>query len=167
MKSFRIDPRRRRLLGAALLGVPLVAGAAAPATRELHGVTLRVGTYKGHWRALLAAAQLGDAPYTIDWRELNNGLLHIEALNGDALDLGSGSEIPATFAARQKANVCFIAVIREGLNNQVTLARKDTPIRSIADLKGKRVGYVRGTTWERRFEAALRAGSSFVAGRSA
>ncbi len=73
-------------------------------------------------------------------------MLHIEAIHGDALDLGSGSEIPALFAARQKAQVRFIAATREDLNNQVTLARKDSPIQRIADLKGKRVGYVRATT---------------------
>ncbi len=137
--------RRRVLLataGAALLGAPLASRAAA----DLSKVTLRIGTYKGNWRALLVAAQLTDTPYAIDWRELNNGVLHIEAINGDALDLGSGSEIPAVFAARQKAHVRFIAVVREDLNNQVTLARRDTAIRTIADLKGKRVGYVRATT---------------------
>lgn len=64
-------------------------------------------------------------------RELNNGVLQIEAINGDALDLGSGSEIPALFAARQKANVRFIAVVREDLNNQVTMARKDTAIQPV------------------------------------
>ena len=140
-------------VGAALLGASGAALAATPAkatgtvsAADLAGVTLRIGTYKGNWRALLTAAQLLDAPYKIDWRELNNGVLHIEAINGDALDLGSGSEIPALFAARQKANVRFIAVIREDLNNQVTLARKDAPIKTIADLKGKRVGYVRATT---------------------
>ncbi|MES1163344.1 MAG: ABC transporter substrate-binding protein, partial [Rhizobacter sp.] len=137
---------RRRLLiaaaGTSLVGAPLVSHAAT----GLSKVTLRIGTYKGNWRALLVAAKLTDTPYHIDWRELNNGVLHIEAINGDALDLGSGSEIPAVFAARQKANVRFIAVIREDLNNQVTLARKDAGIRSIADLKGKRVGYVRATT---------------------
>lgn len=132
------------LAGSSLLGAPALAANAA--TGNLSGVTLRIGTYKGNWRALLAAAQLDKTPYTIDWRELNNGVLHIEALNGDALDLGSGSEIPATFAARQKANVRFIAVIHEDLNNQITAARKETAIRSIADLKGKRVGYVRATT---------------------
>jgi len=129
-------------------GLPLVAQAAAPAApaTDLSGLTLRVAVYKGVWRALLQAAGEADAPYKIDWRELNNGVLHIEAINGDALDVGSGSEIPALFAARQKAQVKFIAVVREDLNNQVTLARKDAPIQSIADLKGKRVGYVRATT---------------------
>lgn len=122
------------------------AGAAAPTAADLSGLTLRIGTYKGLWRPLIEASGQGRTPYKVDWRELNNGVLHIEAIQGDALDLGSGSEIPATFAARQKAKVRFIAVIHEDLNNQATLARKDAPIRSIADLKGKRVGYVRATT---------------------
>lgn len=139
---------RRQFLGAALAAPWL--GTAAPsalaAGEDLSKVTLRIGTYKGNWRALLTAAKLTQTPYKIEWRELNNGVLHIEALNGDALDLGSGSEIPALFAARQKAQVRFIAVVREDLNNQVTVARKDTAIKTIADLKGKRVGYVRATT---------------------
>ena len=116
-----------------------LAAGSAPPVPDLAKVTLRIGTYKGLWRALLAASGQGQTPYRIEWRELNNGVLHIEALNGDALDLGSGSEIPALFAARQKAQVRFIAITREDLNNQVTLARKDAPIQRIADLKGKRV----------------------------
>ncbi|WP_234195159.1 ABC transporter substrate-binding protein [Pseudacidovorax sp. NFM-22] len=134
---------RRRLLQAAALAP---AAAFAATRHDLAGVTLRVGTYKGNWRALLDAAGLQQAPYRIDWRELNNGVLHIEAINGDALDLGSGSEIPPVFAARQKANLKLVAAIHEDLNNQVTVARKDAPIQSIADLKGRRVGYVRATT---------------------
>lgn len=146
-------PRRRNWMLGALaggLGLALPSGAwaqAAPANRAaLSGVTLRVGTYKGLWRALLGAARLADTPYRIEWHELNNGVLHVEAINADALDLGSGSEIPPLSAARQKPNLRLIAVVREDLNNQVTLARKDSPIRSIADLKGRRVGYVRATT---------------------
>lgn len=137
--------RRRIVFGAAassLLGVPWVARAAL----DLSKSSLRIATYKGNWRALLLAAQMTDTPYAIDWRDLNSGVLHIEAINGDALDVGSGSEIPAVFAARRKAAVRFIAVVREDLNNQVTLARKDSAIHGIADLKGKRVGYVRATT---------------------
>ncbi|MET0542334.1 MAG: ABC transporter substrate-binding protein [Variovorax sp.] len=154
MKPSSVHLHRRALLQAAAAGAaagllpPLATAAhAANASQpDLRGVTLRVGTYKGLWRAMLQAAGQTDTPYRIDWRELNNGVLHIEAINGDALDLGSGSEIPAVFAARQKASVRFVAVTHEDLNNQATLARKDAPIRSIADFKGKRVGYVRATT---------------------
>jgi sulfonate transport system substrate-binding protein len=152
MTTHPASPRRRSLLlgalsaaGAGAIGGPAFA-ATATAALDLSKVTLRVATYKGLWRPLITAAGLAQTPYRIEWHELNNGVLHIEAINGDALDVGSGSEIPALFAARQKAQVKFIAVVREDLNNQVTLARKDAPIQSIADLKGKRVGYVRATT---------------------
>jgi sulfonate transport system substrate-binding protein len=151
--DFPLD-RRRLLQAAAALAAAGSAGWAQAATsvaspgaaRDLSGVTLRVGTYKGLWRPLLTASGQANTPYRIDWRELNNGVLHIEAINGDALDLGSGSEIPPVFAARQKSSVKLVAVTHEDLNNQATLARKDAPIRSIADFKGKRVGYVRATT---------------------
>ncbi|TKC78836.1 ABC transporter substrate-binding protein [Trinickia terrae] len=151
MHAFSANRRRLLALGAALAASPLgeriaLASTAPEPAAELAGVTLRVATYKGGWPPLLAAAGLADTPYKIEWHELNNGLLHIEAINADALDIGSGSEIPAVFAARRKASVKFIARTREDLNNQVTLARKDTPIQHIAELKGKRVGYVRATT---------------------
>lgn len=151
MSPFFSMDRRQALHALAALGATAAAGGiarAAPSApaRDLAGVTLRVGTYKGLWRPLIQASGQSNTPYRIDWRELNNGVLHIEAINGDALDLGSGSEIPPVFAARQKSSVKLVAVTHEDLNNQATLARKDAPIRGIADLKGKRVGYVRATT---------------------
>ncbi len=141
--------RRRTVLGAGAAMLPLgTAAIAAQATApspDLSGVVLRIGTYKGNWRALFAAAGQPAPPYSIEWRELNNGTLHLEAINADALDVGFGSEVSALFAARQQAHVRFIAAVREDLNNLVTVARGATPIRRIADLKGKRVGYSRGT----------------------
>ena len=50
------------------------------------------------------------------------------------------------FAAKAKASVKVVAVYHEDLNNQATLAQKDSAIYKVADLRGKRVGYVRGTT---------------------
>lgn len=136
---------RRRLLLAGLAAPALADAAPSTLSSTAPGVVLRVGTYKGNWRALLAAAALPPTPYQVEWKELNNGTLHIEAINADALDLGFGSEIPALFAARQQARVRFVAVVREDLNNLVTVARAATPIRRVADLKGRRVGYARGT----------------------
>ncbi|WP_088281419.1 ABC transporter substrate-binding protein [Ideonella sp. A 288] len=140
----------RRLLlaaaaGAATNGVGGLVQAAPSPRADLSSVTLRVGTYKGNWRALMTAARALDTPYRLEWRELNNGTQHIEAIQAGALDLGFGSEVPAVFAARQKADVRFIAVVREDLNNLVTVARRDAPVRRIADLKGRRVAFSRGT----------------------
>lgn len=145
-----IDISRRRLLQAGavagLVGIPGLRRADAAAEADLSGVTLRIAFYKGLHKTLLETAGLAATPYKIDWKEFNSGVQHIEGINVDALDLGSGSETSAAFGVKSKARVKFIAVYREDLNNQGTFVQKDSNINSVADLKGKRVGYVRGTT---------------------
>jgi sulfonate transport system substrate-binding protein len=129
--------RRATLLGA--LAVPAIAQAQAP-------VTLRVAQYKAGDQLLLRLAGLADTPYRVEWSEFGSGNLMLEAANAGALDLAYGSEIPPTFAAVSGARVKLVAVIRGDVNEQTVLVPKDSPIQSIKDLKGKRVGYVRATT---------------------
>lgn len=146
------DPllHRRRLLQLGATSMAMLAcgsaGAQNAAPLDLTKTSLRVASYKGGWITLLKAAGLANTPYQIEWKEFNSGVQHIEAINAGALDLGSGSEIPAVFAARTPGRVRVVAVSKGDLNNQAVFAQKDAPIRSIADLKGKRVGYVRATT---------------------
>ena len=146
-----LDRARRRLVqagaaGLAAFALPWAAAQAGAAGADLSKASLRVASYKGGWRTLLKAAGLGDTPYNIDWKEFNSGVQHIEAINAGALDIGSGSEIPAVFAARTPGRVRIVSVAKGDLNNQAVFAQKESSIRSIADLRGKRVGYVRATT---------------------
>ncbi|MBP0493269.1 ABC transporter substrate-binding protein [Roseomonas indoligenes] len=130
-------PRRTALLAA--LAVPAIARAQAP-------VTVRAAQYKAGDGLLLRLAGLSDTPYRVEWSEFGSGNLMLEAANAGALDLAYGSEIPPTFAAVSGARVKLVAVIRGDVNEQTVLVPKDSPIQSIKDLKGKRVGYVRATT---------------------
>ena len=136
-------PRRAALLRAlalpAALAAPRIARAqAAPA--------LRVAQYKAGDQLLLRLAGQGDAPYRVEWSEFGSGNLMVEAVNAGAIDLAYGSEVPPAFAAASGAKIKVVAVIRGDVNEQVVLVPGDSAIRSIADLKGKRVGYVRATT---------------------
>ncbi len=133
--------RREALAAAASLAVWRPAWAV-----DLAGVTLRVATYKGQDKTLLPAAHLRNTPYTVEYAEFAGGNLIVEAMNAGAVDLGSWSEIPLVFAAASQANVKTIAVEKGDVNRQAVILPKNSPIRSIADLKGKRVGYVRATT---------------------
>ncbi|CAM3819476.1 ABC transporter substrate-binding protein [Polaromonas hydrogenivorans] len=149
IEGVAVHVARRRLIQAGAAGVAALAlpwAAAQTAASDLSRTSLRVASYKGGWVTLLKAAGLGATPYRIDWKEFNSGVQHIEAINADALDLGSGSEIPAVFAARSPGRVRVVAVAKGDLNNQAVFAQKDSPIKTIADLRGKRVGYVRATT---------------------
>lgn len=96
---------------------------------------------------LFKAAGIKSEGFDLHYNEFQSGNLVVEALNGGSLDYGSMSEIPPVFAAASTIqSFRQVAVIHGDVNNQVVLVPKDSKARSIADLKGKRVGYVRATT---------------------
>jgi len=129
------------------LGAAGVLSLAAPRARaDFANVTLRAGTFKGQDQLILASAGLSNTPYKVEYHQFNSGQLEVEAINAGALDYGGWSEIPLAFAAAASARVKVVAVWKGDVNNQVVLVPKNSNIKTIADLKGQRVGYVRGTT---------------------
>ena len=149
MRPFR---RRAALLRAlSLVGaVPAAALAAPRLARAQVGnrapATLRVAQYKAGDQLLLRLAGQADALYRVEWSEFGSGNLMVEAVNAGAIDLAYGSEVPPAFAAASGAGIRVVAVIRGDVNEQVVLVPEGSAIRSVADLRGKRVGYVRATT---------------------
>lgn len=98
-------------------------------------------------RLLFKAAGIKPDGFDIRYSEFSSGHLVVEALNSGSLDYGGMSEIPPIFAAASTIqSFRQIAVFHGDVNNQVVLLPKGSKARSIADLKGKRVGYVRATT---------------------
>jgi sulfonate transport system substrate-binding protein len=105
------------------------------------------GKGEGDTRLLFKAAGIRPEGFDLHYSEFQSGHLVIEALNGGSLDYGGMSEIPPIFAAASTIqSFRQIAVAHGDVNNQVVLVPKDSRARLIADLKGKRVGYVRATT---------------------
>ncbi len=135
--------RRSVLAGAAALSA---CGPAKPPVGDAAGVTLRVATFKGGIQNLLRAAGLDQTPYKVQYAEFGGGNLITEAIDARAIDLGSMSEIPPVFVAGRPTLLRLVAVQKGDVNSQVTLVPKSSPIASAADLKGKRVGFVRATT---------------------
>ncbi len=105
------------------------------------------GKGEGDTRLLFKAAGIVPEGFRLDYSEFQSGHLVVEALNGGSLDYGGMSEIPPVFAAASTIqSFRQIAVYHGDVNNQVVLVPKGSEARGIADLKGKRVGYVRATT---------------------
>jgi sulfonate transport system substrate-binding protein len=131
-----------------LIGVLSACGGPAGAEDGGNGVTLRVGATG--WKreeALLKFAHLDDTPYQVRWSLFQGGDKQLEAIRAGALDVASSSEIPPVFAAADgKPNFKVVAVQRGNTLNQEVVTRKGSEITSIAQLKGKKVGYVKNTT---------------------
>ena len=143
---------RRGLLvgGLSLAGLSTLAACSPGKTGEagsLSDLTLRAATYRGNPESFFKEAGVGDTPYRIARSEFASGNLIAEAINAGALDIGGMSETPPIFIAGAPGNdVRLVAVLQGDVNNQVVLVPKGSPAKAFADLKGKRIGYVKATT---------------------
>jgi len=128
------------------LGAGLAACSRPSGPNNLSGLTLNVATFKGGVETFMKAAGQDGKPYQVRTAEFAGGNLITEAIVAGAIDLGSMSEIPPIFVAASKPAMRLIAVLKGDVNSQVVLVPHDSQITRPAQLKGKKVGYVRATT---------------------
>ena len=106
-----------------------------------------VGKGEGDTQLLLKTAGIEVDGCQVDYSNFASGQLVIEALNGGSLDFGGMSEIPPVFAAASPIqSFRQIAVLHGDVNNQAVVVPRGSTAQGLADLKGRRVGYVRATT---------------------
>lgn len=114
---------------------------------DLSKVTLIVGDQKGtSAKALLTAAGLEDTPYQIEWKEFDSGPPMLEALNADAIHVGMVGNTPPIFAAAAGGTFKMVATASYTGKGDTILVPKDSPIKSVADLAGKKVAVAEGSS---------------------
>lgn len=139
--------RRRALQGiSAAGGAVLAARHGLAAVPDLTTVTIRASAMRGMEQTMLEGTGQLPTQYRLQFAEFNAGNLVTQAINADALDLGGWSEIPLVFAAAAHANIRVVGVMEGPTSNQAVMVPTHSSVRSIADLRGKRVGYIRATT---------------------
>ena len=147
--------QRFRGAGAALFGI-LVGFSTVASALAADVVTLRVGDQKGGNRALLEIAGLAkDLPYRIEWSEFPAAAPILEALNAGALDFGYTGDLAFLTVSAAGAPIKAIGGTRSDARTQAILVRQDSPIKSIADLKGKRLAGTRGGWGQFLIDATL------------
>ena len=83
--------------------------------------------------------------YLVEWTEFPGGPQLLEALNAGAVDFGSTGETPPIFAQAANAPLVYIAHEPPAPRGEAILVPKDSPIKSVADLKGKKVAFNKGS----------------------
>ena len=141
---------RRQTLGligaAAAAAVLPVAGGARAAAKEL-----RIGWQKNGVLALAKSQgalekRFADRGISVAWSEFTSGPPLLEALGAGALDFGPTGDVPPLFAQAARGNLLYVGTYRGSSAGSAILVHKDSPIRTLADLKGKKLAFKRGSS---------------------
>ncbi|MBD2095769.1 aliphatic sulfonate ABC transporter substrate-binding protein [Trichocoleus sp. FACHB-591] len=79
--------------------------------------------------------------FTVKWTEFAAGPQQLEALNAGSLDIAHTAESPAIFAQAAGAPLVYVATTHTNGKPVALLVPKDSPVKSVADLKGKRIAF--------------------------
>lgn len=145
-----------------LLAVGATALALPTAARAQDGATqFRIGWQKGGLFALAKnngaiEKRLATRGITVTWSEFTSGPPLLEALGANAIDFGSTGDVPPLFAQAAGGDLVYVAATPGSLDGSAILVKQDSPIQSIADLKGKKVAFKRGSSAHNFTVRALR-----------
>lgn len=115
---------------------------------DMSGVTLRVQYTFPADSNLFGLAGLDDTPYKLEFYSYTGSNLALQAIATDNLDLARSSDIPPLYAALTEGggNFNIVAVEKMYLGKQALIIGPESPIKTVADLKGQKVGYVMATS---------------------
>jgi sulfonate transport system substrate-binding protein len=130
----------------------LVAAAAAHASAQttLPG-TLRIGFQKSASLLTLQKSsgslekRLAPLGVAVKWVEFPAGPQLLEGLNVGAVDVGFVGEAPPIFAQAAGARFVYIGFDPAAPEAEAIVVPKDSPVKSVADLKGKKVALNKGS----------------------
>ena len=138
-------PRRRLIQGAAAaIALPALGAFAQAAPR-----TLRIGNQKGVLSLLKGRGtlekRLTPLNVSIKWTEFAAGPVQLEALNVGSIDFGDVGEAPPIFAQAAGAPLAYVAATVPRPASEAVLVPKGSAIRTVADLKGKKIALNKGS----------------------
>jgi sulfonate transport system substrate-binding protein len=127
-----------------------LAGALIVADARAADKVVRVGYQKYGTFLLLKARgllekKLAPIGFTVAWTEFPGGPQLLEALNVGALDFGITGEAPPIFAQAAGAPLVYVANEAAAPQAEAILTPKDSPIHSVAELKGKKIALNKGS----------------------
>ena len=137
-----------RLITAAILSIGVVAASVGASYGQ--DKVIRIGFQKYGKLVLLKSKgtlepALDALGYKVTWIEFPSGPPLLEALNVGAVDFGNTGETPPIFAQAAGAPLRYVAYEPPAPRGEAILVPKNSALKSVADLKGKRVALNKGS----------------------
>jgi sulfonate transport system substrate-binding protein len=139
---------RRTLLGtSAFAAVTALVGAPAFAEDQKE---IRIGYQKNGVLVIARQQAVLEQHFTssgiaISWIDFPSGPPMLEAMNAGSVDFGQVGDTPPIFAQSAGAKIVYVAG-QPITNGQGILVKPESTIRTLADLKGKRIGFTKGSS---------------------
>jgi len=156
---------RRHILATTLL---LATVLAMPAHAEDKPTEIRIGTQKGGFFPAVRQRQTLENTFKplgieIKWIDFQFGPPLLEAINVGSVDFGYVGDTPPIFAQAGGARIRYVAAVKSDGTSQAIIVPKDSAIKTLADLKGKRVAFGKGSSAHNLLVAALeKAGLAWI-----
>lgn len=150
--------RRPTLLAAALALLLAACGGGGDAGKGItigvqKGGVLFVAKERGEVTKRLAAQGIGP----VKWVEFPSGPPLIEAMRAGSVDLGAVGDTPVAYAQASGSDIVYVAT--HSFPSSITgglIVPRGSPIRTAADLKGKRLAFTKGSASELSAVVALK-----------
>lgn len=148
---------RRSIITGALI---LASLAITPVQAQEKPAEIRIGTQKGGFFPAVRQRQTVEEAFKplgiqIKWVDFQFGPPLLEAINVGAVDFGFVGDSPPIFAQAGGAKIKYVAAVKSDGNTQAIIVPKDSPIKTVADLKGKRVAFGKGSSAHNLLVVAL------------
>jgi sulfonate transport system substrate-binding protein len=141
-------------------GTAAVAALSTYAKAEAAPKEIRIGTQKGGFFPAVKARQTLEKTFTplgidVKWIDFQFGPPLLEAINVGSVDFGYVGDSPPIFAQAAGARIRYVAAVKSAGTTQAIIVPKDSPITTLADLRGKRVAFGKGSSAHNLLVAAL------------
>jgi sulfonate transport system substrate-binding protein len=147
----------RRAFQAGLLAVAVLATAGAQADKLKE---LKIGYQKAGLPVIARQQQLIEKALepkgiSVSWVEFTAGPPLVEALNVGAINVGWTGDAPPIFGQSAGSAIVYVAALPGNGEGEAIITKADSSIKSVKDLKGKRVAVGKGTSAHNLLIAAL------------
>jgi len=127
-----------------------VAATTFGAISQAQAEELRIGYQKYGTLVLLKSSgalekRLAEQGVTVKWTEFPAGPQLLEGLNVGSVDFGTTGETPPVFAQAAGADLQYVAFEPPAPFSEAILVPKDSPLKSVAELKGKKIALNKGS----------------------
>jgi sulfonate transport system substrate-binding protein len=142
---------RRRTIGLLVAGAAGIAAAGLPSIAAAQArPLLRIGYQKYGTLTLLKGRgtlekRLAAKGIDVKWTEFPAGPVLLEGLNVGSIDFGTVGEAPPIFAQAAGANLVYVGNEPPSPASEAIVVPRDSQVRSLADLKGKKIALNKGS----------------------